>query len=90
MLANHEAGSTVANSLSKQAFLKSEQAIVLREQLEAMVEDPVYNTRSIYSTIGNDGSDFVQRHMNYMGGFPTMNHLQYIQNLKLKTKIRTK
>lgn len=61
---------------------------MLREELVSMVESPEYNTRSIYSTIGSDGSNFVERHMNYMSGFPSMNHLQYVQNLKLKTKIR--
>lgn len=76
------------NSISKQTFLKSDEAAVLRAELVAMVESADYNTKPMYSTVESEGSQFVEKHLNYMGGFPNMDHHQYVQNLKLKTKIR--
>src|ERR1700757_2232936 len=79
---------TMTNSQSRTAFLKTEKARLLREELLAMVKSPEYNTRPIYSTVESEGSQFVEKHMNYMSDFRNMDHWQYVSNLKLKTKIR--
>ena len=68
--------------------MKTEKARLLREELLAMVKSPEYNTRPIYSTVESEGSQFVEKHMNYMSDFRNMDHWQYVSNLKLKTKIR--
>ena len=78
----------MAQTLGRQAFFKSEKAQSLRAELVMMVESPEYNTKPLYSTTESEGSQFVEKHMNYMGGFPNMDHQQYVSNLKLKTKIR--
>ena len=53
-----------------------------------MAADENYNTRTTYSTSDKDGISFVEKHMEYMGLYPNLDHQQYISNLKLKTKIR--
>src|SRR6201993_1828478 len=68
--------------------VKTDKARLLREELLAMVKSPEYNTRPIYSTVESEGSQFVEKHMNYMSDFRNMDHWQYVSNLKLKTKIR--
>lgn len=72
----------------KQSFLRSEKAQSLRDELELMVVSPDYNTKAVYSVLESDGNQFVEKHMNYMSGFLSMDHWQYLSNLKLKTKIR--
>jgi hypothetical protein len=78
----------MTKSLSKQEFLRSEKAKLLRDELVLMVKSPVYNTRPLYSPNDTTGSQFVEKHMIYMSNFLGMDHMQYISNLKLKTKIR--
>jgi len=67
-------------------FSESEQGIVLREELVKMTQCEDYNTRTRYSTVDPNGESFVEKHMKYMSQYPTMNHQQYISNLKLMTK----
>lgn len=75
------------NTQGRQSFLKSDQAKVLRSQLTEMTESPLYNTRVQGITDTPADVRFIEKHMNYMSSFPKMNHLQYISNLKLMTKI---
>ena len=42
----------------------------------------------MYSTSSKDGMSFVDKHMRYMSQYPTLDRQQYVQNLKLMTKIR--
>ncbi len=80
----------MTNAQSKQAFITSDEGIELRKQLEALVKSPDYNTR-VYSLVSDsDGSLFVDKHMSYMSSHKTMDHAQYVSNVKLMTKIRKK
>lgn len=78
----------MATVSGKRQFLQSEEAGVLRQDLQAMVDDPNYNTklRYSYTTTTADGSGFVIKHIEYMSNHLQMNHKQYILNLKLMTK----
>lgn len=78
----------MTTSHSKRDFLKSEKADLLRKELQAMVDDPRYNTLLRYSIATPDGSNFIAKHMEYMSCHPTMNHEQYVSNLKLMTKLQ--
>lgn len=73
----------------KRQFLISELADSLREDLQAMVDDPQYNTqlRYSYAAVGADGSGFVVKHIEYMSNHLQMDHKQYVSNLKLMTKL---
>lgn len=78
----------VHSPIGRQEFLQSENARLLRQELEAMVKSPKYNTSARYTPIVIDGSQFVDKHMRYMANHLRMNHQQYISNVKLMTKIR--
>lgn len=77
----------MTNAQSKQAFIESAEGIELRKQLETMVKSPHYNTRVYTLASDNDGSNFIDKHMNYMSTHRTIDHMQYISNIKLMTKI---
>lgn len=72
----------------KSEFLRSELAKTLRKELQEMVDNPSYNTHTRYSVLSPDGSHFVERHMEYMSGYLQMDHMQYVSNLKLMTKVK--
>lgn len=78
----------MATLSGKRQFLESEEAGALRLNLQAMVDDPNYNTklRYSYTTTATDGSGFVVKHIEYMSNHLQMDHKQYILNLKLMTK----
>jgi len=78
----------MAASSGKRLFLESELAKSLRDDLQAMVDHPGYNTklRYSYSASTEGGSGFVTKHMEYMSNHLQMDHKQYILNLKLMTK----
>jgi tRNA A37 threonylcarbamoyladenosine biosynthesis protein TsaE len=71
----------------KSEFLRSELAKTLRNELQEMVDSPSYNTHTRYSVLSPDGSHFVERHMDYMSCFLQMDHVQYVSNLKLMTRV---
>lgn len=75
-------------SQSRREFLESEIAALLRKELQAMVDDPRYNTRVRYSLSSPSSTEFVTKHMKYMSNFPLLNHRQYVANLKLMTKLK--
>ena len=78
----------MSSLVSRQQFLKSEEADSLRKELQDMVKDPGYNTYVRYSLITSDGSQFVNKHMAYMASHLQMNHRQYVSNIRLMTKLR--
>ena len=47
-----------------------------------------YNTRTTYSTSDKEGLTFTDKHMKYMSLYPNLNRQQYVQNLKLMTRIK--
>lgn len=75
-------------SISRQEFLKSDQAELLRKDLQAMVKDPGYNTNMMYTLQLSSGSQFVEKHMAYMANHLRMDHRQYVLNVKLMTKLK--
>lgn len=76
-----------SSASTRAQFLRSDKATELRSQLEEMTKSPIYNTR-VVSMIDMHDSYFVEKHMNYMANHLKMDHSQYIQNLRLMTKIR--
>ncbi len=52
-----------------------------------MIDSPLYNTY-VATIIDSDPSHFVEKHMRYMSNHLRMDHFQYVQNLRLMTKIR--
>ncbi len=68
------------------AFSESEQGGIIRKELVKMAVSKDYNTVSTYSVNDPRGLSFVDRQMRYMSQFPAMNHIQYVSNLKIKTK----
>jgi hypothetical protein len=68
------------------AFSESAQGVLLRAELLKMAKSDEYNTVSTYSVTDTNGLSFVEKHMKYMSQYPTMNHLQYVSNLKVMTK----
>lgn len=72
----------------KLQFLASEEGAGIKRQLEAMVKDPGYNTRSHYSP---DGGliGFVDKHMRYLSEHPKLKPSEYLANIRLMTKLRS-
>ncbi len=67
-------------------FLASQEAEDIRKELSRMMKDPNYNTPSTYSAAAKGDILFVDKHMNYLSLHLSVNHQQYMSNLKLKTK----
>lgn len=68
------------------AFLESEHGSVVRKELIKMATSKDYNTAATYSVDDPTGLSFVDRQMKYMSQYPAMDHIQYVSNLKIKTK----
>lgn len=73
--------------MTKNSFLESEKAVKLRAELEEMVKSSMYNTR-VVTLLDQGSSYFVDKHMRYMSHHLTMDHFQYVKNLRLMTKVR--
>jgi hypothetical protein len=73
-------------------FFVSEQGIDIKTQLQLMVANDSYNTKSSYSANGDLYSDnmmpFIDKHMNYLGDHPSVDPMQYMSNLRLITRLR--
>jgi hypothetical protein len=78
----------MANSLSAQKFLNTEEASAVRIELDGLMTNPDFNTESTYSPASVEMVTFTEKHMKYLSLHPTLNHRHYISNLKLKTRIR--
>jgi hypothetical protein len=72
----------------KRQFLASEDAIMVRRELEAMVQNPLYHTTSFYTPSQEENMSFVDKHMAYLSDHPKLNVHEYLSNLRLKTKHR--
>ena len=75
-----------STQLSRAEFLRSEKATELQNELSAMTSSPLYNTH-VVSLLHADSQLFIDKHMRYMSNHLKMDHSQYVQNLKLMTKI---
>lgn len=73
--------------LRTKAFTTSQQGLLIRQELINMVLSKKYNTVTSYSVLDVNGLSFVDKQMRYMSRYPTMNHMQYVANLKVMTRI---
>lgn len=78
----------MANSISAQKFLVSKEAETIRETLEAMMDDPEFNTTSLYSSAAGEKQLFVDKHLRYLSLHTNLNADHYLSNLRLMTRIR--
>jgi hypothetical protein len=78
----------VTPSEYKRQFLASEDAAFVRQQLEAMTVNPAYHTASFYTPTSDENMSFVDKHLMYLSEHPKLNPLEYMSNLRLKTKQR--
>lgn len=51
---------------TSEVFLVSDEASLIREELERMVLDPGYVTNSFYTTLQDDNLSFVEKHMSLL------------------------
>ena len=75
-------------TLSQQKFLDSNDAVIIREQLLTMMQDKAFNTSSTYAATREDALPFDEKHMTYLSDHPKLDPQQYMQNLRLKTRLR--
>lgn len=78
----------MANSVSAQKFLASPEAEAIRQTLTEMMDDPEFNTASLYSTAAGEKQLFVDKHLRYLSQHTNLNADHYLSNLRLMTRIR--
>ena len=78
----------MTTSSPKQLFLDSDKARQLRQELVDIAKAPEYNIQPYGQFHDPDSDYFVEKHMRYMSLHPTMDHWQYVSNLKLMMKIQ--
>jgi hypothetical protein len=71
----------------REKYLLSDEAALVRKQLEAMMADKGYNTQPFYTPHGEELS-FVEKHMTYLSQHPKLKDSEYLANLRLMTKKR--
>jgi hypothetical protein len=72
-------------------FFESEEGAAIKKSLIEIAADSAYNTQSSYSVAAQYSDHlipFVDKHMNYLNGHPSIDPEQYVSNLRLITKIR--
>jgi len=74
-------------SSAQKRFYISPQCDIAREQLQALVDNNQYDTRSPY--YATSSLSFIERHLYYLSQHPTLELNGYISNLKLMTRIRS-
>lgn len=79
----------MTRSLSAQRFLESEEAKEIRNTLKEMMNDPDFNTESMYSSAAGGEVLFVDKHMEYLSQHTSLNVSHYLSNLRLMTRVRT-
>jgi hypothetical protein len=89
MLSDNGAQTRKSLTLHQQAFMKSEAGVDAKEQLQLMVNNPLYNTRETYSSGPELSTSFVDKHMLYLSEHPKLSVQHYLSNLRLKTKLRS-
>ncbi len=77
----------LATNEYKRTFMASEDAGTIRLELERMVTDPSYVTKTFYSPLNSDIS-FVDKHLTYLSEHPKLKSSEYLANLRLMTKAR--
>ncbi|MDB5169995.1 MAG: hypothetical protein JWN82_391 [Candidatus Saccharibacteria bacterium] len=70
-------------------FMASEEATAIKQELERMITDPQYNTRTFYTPLQDENLSFVEKHLAYLGNHPKLKPSEYLSNLRLMTKNRT-
>lgn len=78
---------SVTNEYTR-TFLASEEAKAIKKELEQMVSDPAFNTRSYYSPSQVEDVTFAQKHLNYLSVHPKLKSSEYLANLRLMTRAR--
>lgn len=82
----------MASIKKRSNFFDSEEGILARQKLQALVDDDAYNTRDSYSADTEQYPDgvipFVDKHMEYLRTHPKVQIDHYIANLRLRTKNR--
>ncbi len=79
----------MAQSLSAKKFLTSEEGDLIRQELQAMMESPLFNTASTYSPASTERLEFVDKHMDYLSKHPSVNCNHYLSNLRLMTRMKS-
>lgn len=74
------------------SFFDSAEGLAIKQTLQGMTIDSVYNTVSSYSANTDLHPDnlisFTEKHMQYLNKHPSVDPERYISNLRLMTKIR--
>lgn len=70
-------------SMSRRVFLNSDAAVTMRTELLEMVENPAFNT----GVAPEVKAAFIEKHLNYISRFSYIDPLQYVKNLKMKSRI---
>ena len=78
----------MAKSLSAQRFLDSKEANEIRDILKEMMNDPEFNTKSMYSSTAGGDVLFVDKHIEYLSQHTSLNVSHYLSNLRLMTRVR--
>ncbi len=79
----------VSASEYRRQFLTSEEALYAKSQLDAMMADPLYNTRASYVAGQAEDMSFADTHLGYLSNHPQIKVREYLSNLRLKTKLRS-
>jgi hypothetical protein len=72
----------------QQTFMNSLAAIELRQELVAMEKDPAFITASTYMPTTKTSISFSDKHFAYMSMHQDIQPRDYMNNLRLKTRIR--
>ncbi len=74
-------------SVSQENFLKSVDAVYIRDELVRMEADSGYITPVTFTTLTDDNKlQFVDKHMGYLSRHTKIDPFQYLANLKLMTR----
>jgi hypothetical protein len=89
-VASDAQATTVAPSLTpgQKRFYNSEQCVEARQALQALVDNPQYDTDSEYYS--NNERAFVDRHLHFLSMHPGTHLAGYISNLKLMTNTKSR
>jgi hypothetical protein len=73
-------------------FFETEQGTELAGVLERMTLDVAFNTEDSYTAdvmrYPDNKMPFLDKHRNYIAAHPDVNPLDYVANLRLKTRLR--
>lgn len=78
----------ISSKQLQQTFINSEAAVELREELMAMENDPTFITDSTYVPTTKGEISFCDKHFAYMSMHQDIQPRDYMNNLRLKTRIR--